>query len=287
MEEKSLEHHFGNLELRKFPKMMLQTFIRIEIKMFDPCFIGKVEAENVQLEAILPSLRHVQCFRAVVTLQGNRHRLLLKPNISGKRDQIVADRLKYLFGMKPMHVFGLLLNFLYRRGERQDCDWFEYFAISTANQSGYQTLDKIRLTPLAQELAFQVELCKVVMFRYVIGTSQTEDEHILVRESPQLEVLSISETVITSLCPSREFLRSLSFISVEAWRKAQVEIMQCFDYDYERGIILQTRQLERDIKRRRPKGQLTMKARDIATMIEDRLSLVTTCDVNEILNMMR
>ena len=286
--------------------------------MFDPNFIGKVEAENVRVEEVLPSLRHVQCFRAVVTLQEHQYRLLLKPYVGGKRDQIVADRLKYLFGLKPMHVFGLSLNFLYRQGERYDCDWIEYFAISMGNKlptklshkdgdklptklphkdgdklsySVWQTLAEIRSTSLVEKLDFQIELCKIVMFRYVIGTSQTCDEHILVRliesEDHCFEILSISETVITSLCPARTFLDSLRFISPEAWQKAQVEILKHFDYDYERGIILQTRKLELELKGRRAQGTLTMKPKDIAACIEDRISLVTTCDVNRILDLMR
>lgn len=297
------------------------NFCSHEIQMFDPNFIGNVEAESVQVENVLPGLRHVQCFQAVITLQGHRHLLLLKPNVGGKRDQIVADRLKYLFGVKPMHVFGLCLNFLYRRGERHECDWIEYLAISMGHTLSrdnsnklerevygkYQTLDKIRSTPLINQLDFQVELCKIVMFKYVIGTSQTYDEHILVRtmgdecrskketrssteevsQRIRFEILSISETVITTLCPSRTFLESLRFISPEAWQQAQAEILRHFDYDYERGIILQTRQPELDFKGRKARGPLTMKARDIASCIEDRVSLVTTCDVDKILDSMR
>lgn len=299
---------------------MSLTFVLMKLEMFDPNFIGQVGAESVQVEEVLPGLRHVQCFRAIVTLQEHRYRLLLKPNVGGKRDQIVADRLKYLFGLRPMHVFGLSLNFLYRRGERHDCDWIEYVAISGGHDMStklsygkYETLDKVRSTPLINQLDFQVELCKIVMFRYAIGTSQTYDEHILVRivgpivgkeesesstdetsernqkelERIRFEILSISETVITTLCPSRTFLESLRFIPPEAWRQAQVEILRHFDYDYERGIIVQSRKPELDLKGRRPQGPLTMKPKDIAACIEDRVSLVTTCDVDRILDSMR
>lgn len=276
--------------------------------MFDPNFIGNVSAEDVQVEEILPGYHHFQRFRAVVTLQGHRHRLLLKPNPSGERDQIVADRLKYLFDMKPMHVFGLRLNFLFRGGKRVVCDWIEYLAISLGprgprhlinlpshmKDERLRTLREIRRTDLIKVFDFQVELCKAVIFRYVIGTSETCDEHILIHTveylegdlPPAFEVISISESVITSQCPPRDFLDSLRFISSEAWRKAQEEILASFDFDYERGIILQTRQPERDLKHRKPKGPLHVKATRIAEIIEDRLTLITECDVNEILRLM-
>lgn len=238
--------------------------------MFDPYYIGRVNPDNVTVTYVLITHSKLyNLFKAVVVIQGHNHSLLLKPQAEGYRDQVVADRLKYVCNLQPMHSFALSLNFVYVGGIRKDSEWTEYVALAL-NKKEVETpelLPSLKIEDLQNSKEFQIEFCKIVMFRYLIGLRNTLLENILIRNE---KLLSISETMISSGYPSKEFLESLDFIPKEIWEEARNSLLFSFDLDNVKGIVLQTRQAERDIGHRRPKGPLSTSVRNMVETIEDR-----------------
>ena len=250
--------------------------------MFDPNYIGEVACKDIEILHVLPGRPGKwQLFEAIVILQGNRHKMLFKPNAGAKRDQLVADRLKYLFKLRPMHTVACRLNFGYQQNEKLELEGLlEYFMFADISPIE-GNLGTIEFDSQPDE--FKIEVYKIIMFRFILGLMKTSDDHILIREGMPV---SISEMVITSSLPSREFVSCYinETTSLSLLRQAQVQIASDFDHDYMRGIILQTRKLERSMFGLVPKGHLTLKATRIASIIEERVDLITTCDVARILD---
>lgn len=249
-------------------------------KMFDPQSAGRIEAKDVEVLHVLPGRPGKwQHFEAIVTLQGNRHKMFFKANPGGKRDQLVADRLKHMFGLQPMHTVMCALDFGYQQDERVELDaWLEYFMFAN-------------LVPIEGHLGdvdfesqsddFKLEVYKIIMFRFILGLLKTQDDHILIRNGMPI---SISEMIITSGLPSREFVNKYinESTSIALLQRAQLELADKFDNDNLRGVILQTRKVERTMFGLKPKGPLNLKASRIAVIIEERVDLITTCDPSKI-----
>jgi hypothetical protein len=100
--------------------------------MYDPTFIDKVHAVDVEVINIMKTTSNLNVLKCVVTLQGKKHALILKRNVYAERDQVVIDRLKHVFNLVPMHTFCMLMNFEYRNGVRFTCDWVEYLAFASS-----------------------------------------------------------------------------------------------------------------------------------------------------------
>ncbi len=268
--------------------------------MFDPYHIGRLDRNNVEVINIIKNAQtmsnalHWQPFKAIVFIQGHKHAMICKPNRKEKRDQIVADRLKYLFKINPMHTVGVKLNFIFIKNEVIDCDFIEYFMFASSledihNEIEPLTLDAyfnehIGLSPmyLWPSYAFELELMKIIAFRYIIGNSTTHEKHILIKNDMPL---SISETHISSATPQKTLHPILKTININVFKDVQSEFQILFDRDYMRGIILQTRQPEQDLKHLRPKGSITVKATRIAEIMEERYDIITTCKPKDMLNL--
>jgi hypothetical protein len=251
--------------------------------MFDPIHIGKIYADYVKVIHPVKSKRTCWPFKALVTIQGHLHALFLKPNLSENRDQIVVDRLKHIADLQPMHTFGLLLNFSYIDGVRKVGDWMEYFAMAL-NEKEVHDQNSLPFLKLPCSREEKIELCKIVIFRYMLGLSNTSLEHIIIRKG---RLMSISETKISSACPSNAFLESLSFIESECWDIARKLVSQGFDLDKMRGAILQTRSPERDIFKKSSKGPLSIPSKRIAEIVEDRLMQIKECTPKDFPDIMR
>jgi hypothetical protein len=260
--------------------------------MFDPYHIGSVNTEDVEVVEVLSGFDgRFQSFRGVLKLQGHRHHLWFHPNWGGKRDPIVIDRLKYLFDVEPNHTFGVVLPFVFKGGELVSDHGCEYLAVSV-RPGEWNSLRALRSNggvdiPVAQEEEFQVELCKIVLFRFVSGLATTSDEDILVRtDGAQVTLLSLHEVALNSYSLGRNFAKSLRFLPASAWERAREEFIRRYDLDHLRGILLQTRKPERELKRRRPKGPLHLPVQRLAEIIEERVERITNCPLEEILNQM-
>lgn len=243
--------------------------------MFDPLHIGRLHSNYIKVTHVVATKKKYSPFKALVTLQGHTHALLLKPNLEWYRDQIVADRIKHMAGLRPMHTFGLELNFAYCDGKRVETEWMDYFAFALSKNEvespdslpTLQTVDR----SLFESFRFRVELCKIILFRYMLGFSNTCEEHILIRDGMPI---SISETKIGSSLLSREFLDQFSFIEAKAWEEGKKELLEHFNLDNLRGCLLQTRMAERNIFHRTSKGPLSIQVKKMAELIEERFSIL-------------
>jgi hypothetical protein len=247
--------------------------------MFDPNTIGYVDASDIKVLHVLKprdgNTSKPQIFKGVLTLQNVPLGLYFKVNVNEKRDQIVADRLKHLFGLQPLNCFALTLDFMYCDDELVSTPdaKIEYFAF----QCPFEELKVDRQLPTFDEYRgpmnerFQIELAKILLFRYTIGTTKTNLSHILIRnELP----ISISECMISSSQLPNQFASEFEFITSEAWDQARLEFRLNFSNNKMRGILLQTRQVESDIKYMKPKGLLGVPCSRIAEIIEERLDVI-------------
>lgn len=252
--------------------------------MFDPLHIGKLSANYVKVVHIVRKSAGYDSFKAVVTLQGHTHALLLKPNLEKFRDQIVIDRMKHLFGIQPMHVFGLQLNFVYEQGEKFEGRWQEYFAMALSKEEVLSAEPPPTLKTLEPNLLkesnFRMELCKIVLFRYLVGSYKTCSEHILIRNGMPV---SVSENKISSAFLSLNFISSLPKLEEKDWLEARKSILSRVDLDSLRGIILQTRKPERSIDKKAPKGPLSLPVRRITEIIEERLTILEDYSLQDLL----
>ena len=268
-----------NMVARPIDVTIFYAFVCNE--MFDPCYVGLIPNENVKVTTPFGHSKNgkTQMFKAIVTIESNMFALLLKPNEAGKRDQIVADRLKHLFNLKPMNCFALQLKFVVVEGVQIDSPAIEYIAMPCPFLQltyEHQALPTLSSWTGQRSKAFDVELLKIAMFRYIIGTTKSLPEHILIVEGMPL---SISEMVISSFGLPSDFMNILSF---DHWEEARDALVANFDNDQMRGIILQTERCERLMFHRSAKGPLSLPAMRITEIIEERVDLISSCTLDQL-----
>ena len=268
--------------------------------MFDPTSVGKIDAKAIEVIRVLPSQPgKLQLFEAVVTLQGNKHRVLFKPNRNGKRDQIVADRLKHIFSLTPMHCVSAHLNFCYQHDERVEWhDGIEYLMLA-AKVTATKCLRDVNFQCQSDE--FKKEVFKIIMFRFIIGARNTTEDHIVIRSDQQDELdiddqsdicsglpMSISEMTLASALPPRDMVEKYinSKTDLELLKAARLELGERFDNDCLRGVIFGRGKIERDLDRLISRPGLTIAARRTAQVIEERFDLVMNCDLKTMLNVL-
>tara|TARA_R110001632_G_scaffold50169_5_gene125300 strand:- start:6512 stop:7255 length:744 start_codon:yes stop_codon:yes gene_type:complete len=228
--------------------------------MFDPIMVK--DEDLIDVTEIQNYSNKV--FRAHITLPKSKHDVLMKINFDGKNDQVVADRMKYLFDITPMHTFFVNYHdinhfcFAFYKGSRL---W---------NQKPIELENNI----------FQIEMCKILIFRFVIGSIKTNADHIMiVDELP----MSISEIYIGNHFPDINFLKMFTNVDIEYFIKARELINKNFSHDAMRGIILQNGKRERNINYMRCKYPLSVSALRLTELMEEKLDLITSCDIDVIL----
>ena len=252
--------------------------------MFDPYSIGHIGTDAVEVVKVFNGRPgRMRSFRAVVRLQEHQHKVIFKPNLNMIWDQLIVDRLKYLFNLEPMHIVSCTLSFCYPKEERYESDVpINYFMLADKNPVR-ETLEDIEYSTVSRD--FRREIYKIALFRYIVGVTKTSVEHILIRAGIPM---SISETTITGTALSRPFIQK--YIETDFEEVLMREAVECiklkFSHDSMRGIILGTRKPEREMKSKKPKYTLSTKSRDIAILIETRLELVTSCEPEELLTIL-
>lgn len=246
--------------------------------MFDPYFIGDVERPNVK---VLSSFGHsgAQFLRTIILIQDNYYALILKPNKSEERDQIVIDRLKHVFNLTPMNTFGLRLDFIYVQGAAHNVGWFEYFAFASDFKSIAMgvTFPHIEAPLMKFEFEQRVKLCMILMFRYIIGDHNTKNDNILIVKD---DFLSISEMRFSSSEMDSRFSKQFEDFEDQCWKEARHRLMKGVLLDNIRGILLQVQNPTKDISRKSPKGKLSIPARRIMCIIEERIDVVRSSTLN-------
>ena len=248
--------------------------------MFDPYFVGEVDTKDVRVIETLGT-RQFQMLKVVLKLEDQYYVLLLKPNIGRERDQIVLDRLKHVFNLRPMHTFGLRLNFVYVNGIRFDANSSEYFAFASAiERKQSDCIEDVNNLNLEQK----IEALMILMFRYIVGATGNQNEHILIQDG---HLLSISEGRFTTMEMCPDFASQFNQIPASVWVKARKRLLKGVLLDNIRGIVLQIDHPTNNIDKKSPKGPLSMAVRRIMFSIENRLDLVKNLELKELKEYLR
>lgn len=231
--------------------------------MFDPMKLElTLDDEEVKVLEFVENNEKVR--KMQLSLEGEILGLIMKNNYLNEYDQILSDRIKYLFGLKPLHTFGF------------DYEGGNYICFCDQN------LEHWNKNPIELESEkFQVEMCKILLFRFVIGARKTNEDHIMIRKDGL--PTSISEMQIASYYPDENFLRRFVNVDIDQFILARNEISKHFNYDNLRGIVCQKGQWKRDFKGVRLKHKTNKTSAEILSVIEDRYDIIMSCDVEEIL----
>ena len=177
--------------------------------MFDPLSISTISRNDV-ISWKCVSKQYRCPLRAVILLQKRKHAVILKENMSGKKDQIIADRLKIMCNLTPMYTTTIKIPLLVRSGKEMSTVPIEYFMFAAPftiknskiifeHEITYQDCD----SALKLELSVKLEMCKILFFRYIIGTNNSSFDHIIMRNDLPM---SISEMFIGNNPISRDFI---------------------------------------------------------------------------------
>lgn len=253
--------------------------------MFEPAYINGDHVEVIWCDVYSqnPETRSV-ILKAILKLEdrggASHHVVLLKPNRTKTVDQVVADRFKVMCNLIPTHAVCVKLRL------RQHDALNEFIMMSSNLEfDEFETLAEIDELRDQTEI---VEMLKIMMFRFLLGTYNTSPEHVL--RTPR-GLMSIAETYIgnceqgTSLCDKfSQFVRDHDHAEICGFAtSARDSLLENFDFDNMRGILLQTQQPEREIRGMKPKFKLAMPVKRTAELIEERLDILRTSSIDEIL----
>lgn len=267
--------------------------------MFDPTYGGSLGRDDILWWEQINQRAEKSPVRAIVKINSHYHAVILKENIGGKMDQVVADRLKYMCNLQPMHAAMVSLSVQFRSNHIFDCAKLPHlmfaaqFKIEKVHVPRFvfkqpTTLQKMikagwQLSNASED--FRLELCKIVLFRFLVGAYHSSTEHIIVLNDNT--PISISEIYIGSCRQAHEFIDACTGdwttkttrLLIE---KARKEITQNFFLDSMRGILLQREGPEREVKRHRPKRPITLNIVRMAELIEERLDILKSVDYEDL-----
>lgn len=249
--------------------------------MFDPW-----QGDTVNRDDVLDwhSIKGTTTLFATLKLQNEIYAVLLKPDISERYDQLVADRLKFMCNIEPMYVIKLDVC-LKVVGDRElpneegraypylmiHCD-FDVDENDVAHYKPSLTINNFKLNE--QQL---FEVYKILLFRYMIGVRGTKEEHIILRRS---KIVSISEMSI-GISELPRALVSKYLTNDDMLERAAYEVTKDFDYDCLRGVVYGTMKPERGKVKAR-KLPMTLEREALMNVIEERCETLKQCPVDEL-----
>lgn len=241
--------------------------------MFDPYDIGTIEATDiVKWIPVTDNITH-----AILVLQGKQHAVLLKQTKNYKDEQLVADRIKFMCALEPMYVCTLQIPKVDIHQKGISSNPIKYFMIYTEfRYSGEVEFVKCpNITNIENPDNF--EICKILLFRFMIGAKNTTEEHIIVRNH---KYVSISENVLCNGKLNPTLVNKYMMNDELLWR-ARKAITENFDFDCLRGIICGTRQEEREIVRTK-KIKLNIDYKSLIALIECNLEIIASVSCSEL-----
>lgn len=254
--------------------------------MFEPYDIGSLDRSSILWwEQIIAGIARSP-LRAIVRLGETHHAVILKENARGKMDQVMADRLKQMCGLKQMHAVAVSIPMKVRNGIEQKTEILPYFMFAAAVSfdvetrslkfETHRTLKEVSLEETSDR--FKIEVIKIVLFRFLIGTSNSSLDHIIVMAADGMPK-SISETYIGDCKQESKFVdacvgRWASEQTRSLVEQARKELCSSFDLDMMRGVLLGLEGPKRDLRRQRTKKDTTVPVRRIAELVEERLDIV-------------
>jgi hypothetical protein len=258
---------------------------------------------------------------AILTIQGNEHAVMLRENVSNTADQIVADRLKFMCEIEPMYTVALKLKCIYMYSPSEgsillDSPPTDYYMTRALTRivdlddeelladeddqipyEGYQLNDEQKLTflrttawidhplDLRTTPEFAFELLKILIFHWLIGVN-TDQHHIAIHNGLPF---SINELALENGKPSRLFFERIQYeldadepgYTISMLPEVIQEVGGHFDFDTMRGILIQSREPQTDLKHRIPVMKLSENCRTIAENVEERLDFMLSYSIEE------
>ena len=261
--------------------------------MFDPQHIGSLIEKDVLAIGPAKATRCKGHLFAVIMLEEKHHAVRLAE--LNKQDQVVADRLKYLCNIKPMHTVSVTLPFAMEYDQKRYVETtYAMFATpytivdSNHTEMKLQFVQEETLHAYEQRIPrsmwsekFRLELTKIILFRYIVGTEKNRVEDIIVRNSLPL---STNETFLGNHVVGEELF---AYLDASCLQKARDEVTRDFHYDAMHGIVLQTGQNETDVYRKKPKRPLRLKVKRLIQLIEERVDIVSSATEKQLLDSIR
>lgn len=268
-------------ELSKNDVHFFSSFVlKVASFMFDPFFIGNVDAGQVKVVKVLEGTGP-QSLKVIMRLNDNFHALVLKPTL-GDRDQIVIDRLKHIFNLRPMNVFGLSLNFVYVNGRRLEGHNSEYLAFASNLEFVLGDFDHPHVSNF-EGLSFdrKVDLLMVLFFRFLVGTrgGLSRNEDILDFGN---YYVSTNEQKFSSADVNHEFACQFSSFEDACWIEAIQKFTKGVLKDAIRGVVYQHDDYLRNTKGKSAKGRLSIPPKRVMQILEERLEILKTQDVESL-----
>lgn len=272
--------------------MNSRSFVSIASKaMFDPSHIGELQREDILWwKQVYPSHGRSP-LHALVRLNNTHHAVILKENPGGKMDPVIADRLKHMCGLVPSYAVSVLIPLEVRSSHEYPSEKIPYimyrapFTVESRNGQAFLrfvsscVLGSLEAEDLKSRLAsrvFKLELCKIMLFRYLIGSYHTGMDHVIMVGT---QLISISETYVGNNKQPQEFIDACvgdwdDPETQEIIEEARQAVTKKFDLDNMRGVILQYGEPSREIVRHRPKRALNIPVKRFAQLVEERLDIL-------------
>lgn len=275
--------------------------------MFDPGHLGQLPVSLI--EKVFLSRPSNKSHYIMMKLQKKQHIFVIEENKSGSADKMVADRLKYIFDLAPVHTimaqFGMSISFREDNYNIVMTNPKEYilYAAPMRRDENEQILfvkepclnDILKRVDLMNDKNFKKEVIKIFLFRFLIGASNSTMKTIRVRTNfsydnlngekheTYIPVAFNEEKVGRQNIPNAKLnKREWEMVFGDKYQvdKVRKNMVETFDHDNMRGILLQTRKPEEDIKNRRPKKALSIPAYKLATMIEKRIEIMSSVNID-------
>ncbi len=277
--------------------------------MFAPCNLTHLSVNDITY--IFPERPSKKSYYIILILQKRQHAFVLEENKLGVADRLVADRLKYIFGLAPIHTVMARLSMTLRMKDKLPraiiTEPKDYILSATPmwrdennNISFVQEPDLIEAMKLIPSLMkddkFKLGVIKIFLFRFLVGASNSNFSSIRVRTvfrkdkngnkigkyipvSHREEKLGKKDIPNTRLSQKEKYI---VFNDKELIDIARKELIDNFDHDNMRGIVLQTRKPEPDVKNRRPRKALSIPANKLCNLIEERIDILGTIEISEL-----
>lgn len=293
--------------------------------MFDPAFINNIKPtdiiyiqnfvpfDGIALGAIVGNTKNkVRYYKTIVKLQDNFHALIMEPNIYDNSNRLVIDRLKYIFDLRPMHVFlsRIPMNIRHVSDDVEivECDKLDYIftcpdieLVYLNNNSKVESIDNknklikfnqfkllVNSLELLEDDIFKKEVIKIILFKFIIGNNECHPHSIIVKYDKYNEQFIPLSCIENHICKQNKvdwigIYGDILFNNDDLITEAKSEVLQNIDYDCIRGIILQSGNPETALAHHRSRKALSVLPTVFFEFVDTRIEILSTLSNGELL----
>lgn len=241
--------------------------------MHDPYYAGRYTCEDFEL-------RYQNNFGmfGVLTMQGNNFSVCIGYPETFYEENLVSDRLKFAFGLKAVGCFKIDFNgskcLVYRaewETTSEDVEVFPHVLLEDYEKDWLDNKD------------FRKELCKIIIFRWVMGQKISGYKKIIVVDD---KPVSLKEGSITTAKMSRHNKNLLRGMYEDVFHEAIEDMLEVYDISNVRGCLYQARSPLRENVRCSVHYKFLSGVRDIIESITEKMDILEDCDIDEIFDEM-